>query len=328
MQPIASVIIPTFNYARYIAEAIESVLSQTYPQQLIEIIVVDDGSTDDTKIVLNYYIASGLIKYYYQENNGKASATRFAIEKSKGKYIFNLDADDYFLPDKIEQSIKVFESDEAIVHVASPARMLDEERQTYESERIPLEIIERPIQGKLLLKHFYTSNILFGGGSTYAARASVLKAINIHNDVDMYIDEFLILAILPFGKSFFVREELSVWRVHRNNYSVGVNSTEQLKAKGQRLLKSSDAILTYLEQNDFDPEIVRLYRVQHLTRSISFKENTGSKQMNDIFKYAYNIFIVLRPGWKIINKYNVLNRLLPMKIFSFLKNFRNSVKQA
>jgi glycosyltransferase involved in cell wall biosynthesis len=320
--PLVSVIIPTFNYVNYILEAIDSVLSNSYPKELIEIIVVDDGSADNTKHVLQPYIDNGHIKYFYQENKGKASATSFAIEKTKGKYIFNLDADDYFLTNKILHTINIFETNDSIVHVASPARIINEENQAYEIEKIPADIIGKPVHGNWLLEYFYNSNILYGGGTTYAARTSILKTIKIPDAVDMYIDEFLILAILPLGKSYFIKEPLSVWRVHGDNYSLKKNSKEYAIFKTQRLLKSSFEMLSFLEHHNYDPMIVKIYKLKNLTRLIAFKENVHKKRIIDILNYAYNVFVILRPNWKQIKNYHVINRLIPTDFLQFLKNCR------
>ena len=73
-RPTITVIIPTFNYSPYIREAIESVRSCTFPQDEIEIIVVDDGSTDDTQMVVAQY--GDVLRCFYQPNAGKAAATR------------------------------------------------------------------------------------------------------------------------------------------------------------------------------------------------------------------------------------------------------------
>ena len=90
---LVTVIIPTYNYGRYICEAINSVLSSNFTQREIEIIVVDDGSTDDTLEKVRAY--GDRVQYASQKNQGKASATKIGIGYAKGKYIFNLDADDY-----------------------------------------------------------------------------------------------------------------------------------------------------------------------------------------------------------------------------------------
>ena len=86
-----SVIIPTFNSERYLAEAIDSVLSQTY--QNIECIVVDDGSTDNTPAIVQGY--GDRIRYIYQENAERSAARNRGIVAATGQYISFLDADDF-----------------------------------------------------------------------------------------------------------------------------------------------------------------------------------------------------------------------------------------
>lgn len=105
---LVSIIIPSYNAAGYIKEAVDSALAQTYEN--IEIIVVDDGSTDNTKEILAPYIKKRQIKYFYQKNQGLSAARNVAIKNSKGEYIALLDADDIFLPAKIEKQISYLEN--------------------------------------------------------------------------------------------------------------------------------------------------------------------------------------------------------------------------
>lgn len=100
--PLVSVIIPTYNRANLVVRAIDSVLSQTYKN--IEIIVVDDGSKDNTKEVLAFY--KDKIRYFYKENGGEASARNCGIERVKGDYIALLDSDDLWYPEKVEKQIQ------------------------------------------------------------------------------------------------------------------------------------------------------------------------------------------------------------------------------
>lgn len=90
---LVSVIIPTYNYAHFIGEAIESVLAQTYRN--FEIIVVDDGSTDETSDVVSRF---SQVRYIQQTNQGIAAARNTGVRSSKGHYLVFLDADDCFLP--------------------------------------------------------------------------------------------------------------------------------------------------------------------------------------------------------------------------------------
>lgn len=314
-----SIIIPTYNYAQFITEAIDSVINQNYPQDKIEIIVIDDGSTDNTIEVLQPYILKGMITYHNQKNKGKANATNSAIDICTGKYIFNLDADDYFYPNKIVETVRIFEEDSSLVHVASPANFVDFYTNNCEAEKLPKDILGKSLNGTWLLKRFYNSNILFGGGTTFAARSSVLKEISIPDEVDMYIDEFLILAVLPFGNSYFYQEPLSVWRVHKNNYSNNSDVDDKFLKKAHRLLNSSKAVLQYLELNSTDKDLVKIYRLQDATRRISFREKINKKTAKNIFDYAKEVFFDIQPQWHLVNNYKVINRLIPSSIFNLLK---------
>jgi lipopolysaccharide biosynthesis glycosyltransferase len=111
--PLVSVLIPTYNYAQYIGQCIESILAQNYPN--IEIIVVDDGSTDDTAAVVqrivetdNYPSLPTVIRYFYKENGGIGSAQNECLKYARGKYIAWADADDYWLAGKLQAQLKYF----------------------------------------------------------------------------------------------------------------------------------------------------------------------------------------------------------------------------
>jgi glycosyltransferase involved in cell wall biosynthesis len=101
---MVSVIIPTYNRMEYILDAVESVLAQTFED--FEVLVVDDGSTDNTREVLAS-ISSDRVFTFHKPNRGVASALNFGIERARGSYIARLDSDDMFLPEKLELQVKV-----------------------------------------------------------------------------------------------------------------------------------------------------------------------------------------------------------------------------
>ena len=88
-----TVVIPTYNRAHLIKDAVESVLNQTY--QDFELIVIDDGSTDNTREVLAIY--KDKLRYIYQENQGRSAARNHGIKLAQGEYIAFLDSSDYFI---------------------------------------------------------------------------------------------------------------------------------------------------------------------------------------------------------------------------------------
>ena len=103
--PTVSIVIPTFNRSHYLQMAIQSVLNQTY--QDFEIIVVDDGSTDDTKKIASSF--GEKVFYFYQSNQGSPSARNAGLRLAKGKYLALLDCDDLFLKDRLERGVKALD---------------------------------------------------------------------------------------------------------------------------------------------------------------------------------------------------------------------------
>jgi glycosyltransferase involved in cell wall biosynthesis len=116
--PKVSVVIPTYNRAQYLPQAIQSVLAQTFTDY--EIVVVDDGSTDNTREVIKPFF--GRIKYLTQENQGISRTRNRAILESKGRYIAFLDSDDYWTPEKLAEQVKVLDLNPkvGIVYVRMP----------------------------------------------------------------------------------------------------------------------------------------------------------------------------------------------------------------
>jgi len=121
--PQVSVVIPTYNRATLIGETLDSVLAQTYCD--FEIIVVDDGSTDNTSAIINTGYKD-LVRYIRQENAGQATARNTGIRIANGTYIAFLDDDDLWLPHKLARQMPLFESNPATVWVYCDAQVFDD----------------------------------------------------------------------------------------------------------------------------------------------------------------------------------------------------------
>lgn len=101
---LVSVVMPSYNTAKYIGESIESVINQTYPNW--ELIIVDDCSTDNTDSVVQGYLSDSRIRFLKNEKNSGAAISRnYALREAKGKWIAFLDSDDVWLPEKLETQI-------------------------------------------------------------------------------------------------------------------------------------------------------------------------------------------------------------------------------
>lgn len=110
--PLVTVYITNYNYGQYIQQAINSVLEQSY--RPIEILIIDDGSTDQSKEVIDQFENLDQITVIYQKNKGLNITNNIALRVSKGKYIVRLDADDYFTKDAIELMVEKLEQDEDV----------------------------------------------------------------------------------------------------------------------------------------------------------------------------------------------------------------------
>ena len=105
MNPLVTVVVPNYNYGRFLRAAIDSVLAQTFTDR--EVLVVDDGSTDDSLHVLRSY--GNRIRWIVQPNSGQSASRNRGIAESRGRFIALLDADDVWLPEKLARQMALFE---------------------------------------------------------------------------------------------------------------------------------------------------------------------------------------------------------------------------
>jgi glycosyltransferase involved in cell wall biosynthesis len=121
--PLVSVVIPTFNRAHILGEAIDSVIAQEYPHW--ELHVVDDGSSDGTRELVERYRQDGRIHYHRQENAGQATARNNGVNHSRGDYIAFLDSDDRWLPHKLRVQVQCVVEDPSIDVIYGDVERMD-----------------------------------------------------------------------------------------------------------------------------------------------------------------------------------------------------------
>lgn len=122
-QPLVSVVIPTFNRAHILEEAVNSVIAQEYAHW--ELHIVDDGSTDGTRALVDQYAGDGRIHYHWQENAGQATARNNGVSHARGDYIAFLDSDDRWLPHKLRVQVQCVVEDPRIDVVYGDVELID-----------------------------------------------------------------------------------------------------------------------------------------------------------------------------------------------------------
>jgi len=129
--PLVSVIIPTYNRAHIVTDAINSVLAQTFNS--FQLIIVDDGSTDNTRNVLPPY--QGKIEYCYKANGGVSSARNVGLRMAKGKYVAFLDSDDIWHPERLEILVNFMEQHDSYAAVFTDSESIDGDGNTIGTTR-------------------------------------------------------------------------------------------------------------------------------------------------------------------------------------------------
>ncbi len=189
--PLVSVVVATYNYAHFLPVALDSVLAQDYPN--FEVIVVDDGSTDDTEAVVAPYVARG-VRYIRQENQGIGQSKNTGIRAARGSLIGFLDADDAWLPEKLSLQVDHFRRHPEVALVTGGVVHCDEHLRP-RRVGLPPQVGSAFMFERLLVK----SNI---APTSVLVRASALEAVGGFSErpISQDWDTWLRLAPrFPFG---------------------------------------------------------------------------------------------------------------------------------
>jgi glycosyltransferase involved in cell wall biosynthesis len=210
--PLVTVLIDTYNYGRFIGEAIDSVLSQDFPMEQVEILVVDDGSTDDTAERVKKY-GSG-ISYLHKPNGGQASAFNFGLKRAKGEIVFLLDADDYFLPGKLRRIVEEFGKHPEVGTIYHRLEELDAGSGKTREARFGFV----PVSGFLPADRDKLLTYMPHQTSSLAFRREVLRRLlPIPESMRIQADGFVELVAILLAPVHALTEPLAVYRIHGKN---------------------------------------------------------------------------------------------------------------
>jgi glycosyltransferase involved in cell wall biosynthesis len=310
-KPLVTVLIATYNYEKYIGNAINSIIKQDYPLEKIEIIIIDDGSADNTKKVVEDFKNKINVTYVYQNNSGKASATTKGVQLASGKYLFVLDADDYYMPDCISTVVPYFELNASVSQVSHLAYRLDEATGVSTPQQLTHNEINEPKNGIYLLKKNIFKGFNVGLGSTFAARTELLKKLAIPDDVDMYIDYYLFLMMAAAGDIVQLDKLLSVFRRHSSSYSEGAVKLENNKNRSLRYLKSAKATSQACNEGNYDNIIKKYFKLFYYQHRVPALKYTNESRLKVDTTFLFLIFNLV---WFYKNKARFLiNNLKQLK---------------
>jgi alpha-1,3-rhamnosyltransferase len=223
-KPLASICVPSYNHAQYLPATLDSALAQTYPN--IEIIVLDDGSKDDSLQIARTYEARfpDKIKVYTHEggaNLGISRTVNAAFAHSRGKYWMGLPSDDVLYPEKIEKQVAFLEKNPELGFVYCYVDYIDAD-----GNRVPgtfgkdITADEDPIKS-MIIENFIP-------GMAMLARRDCIERVGEHDADLIYSDWDFWVRLFSLYRGGFLPESLVGYRVHHYNSSVGTPRSTQI----------------------------------------------------------------------------------------------------
>ncbi len=291
--PIVSVIIPTYNRAHLIGRAIQSVLNQTY--QDFELIVVDDGSTDNTEeIVKDFQNKDERIKYIYQNNQGASGARNTGIKNAKGKYIAFLDSDDEWLPEKLEKQIQLFKNSKKknLGFVGCNVLVVDEQTNKRYEYKTPKY---KNVFQRLLENNFIRSS------SSVMVKKSVIDNVGLFDESLKNANDWEMWIRIAQKYDFdFVDEPLFKYYWHGGNITRTAGNLKKIQYREYILIKHKN-----------------LYKKHPKAYSITLRNIGTAYLLNNDLKNARKYFIkaIKVAPWYLRTYFNLIVSLLGSKFY-------------
>jgi glycosyltransferase involved in cell wall biosynthesis len=310
-RPRVTVLIDAYNYGQFIEEAMESVLAQDFAADQMEIIVVDDGSTDDTAERVKKFGAR--VRYVLKQNGGQASAFNVGFAEARGEIVALLDADDYWLPGKLRRVVAEFEKHpEAgmVYHRLQEFDMRSGQRRDGAFTAIS-GFVAKKREDLLRYVLYPTSALAF-------RRELVEKLLPIPEGLRIQADSHLSGLIIFVAPVVAVDESLAVYRVHGGNlfHSPGAEfNAERTRRRVATFRTLTEGMKEWLAANRFDVEQrdVRAFFAQwELTREADeFTLETPGRWRLCRHLCRYNYYFAPRLSWRhmAVNYLNALGAL-------------------
>jgi glycosyltransferase involved in cell wall biosynthesis len=220
MSPEVSVLMAVYNSERWLAEAIESVLSQTFTD--FEFLIVNDGSTDQSSVIINRYAEQdSRICVFNKPNTGLADSLNYGIMHAKGQWIARIDADDLCMPDRLRKQMEVAQSVEDIVLIGTGLTLIDD-------CSTPLRTYRYPPQHEMLLQSLTSGGKFFAHSSALYRTRSVRDVGGYRTRIRRSQDRDLWLRLSEKGRFFCVEASLVQIRKHSGQISHDENGERQL----------------------------------------------------------------------------------------------------
>jgi glycosyltransferase involved in cell wall biosynthesis len=263
-KPTISVLIDTFNYGQYVEQAIESAIAQDFPASEREILVVDDGSTDDTVERVRKF--GKAITYFRKPNGGQASAFNLGLRYAAGRYVALLDADDYWLPGKLTRIAEEFERnpDAGMVYHAYCEWIAA--KGIFREAKLPLVSGFLPANHDELLKY-----VLYPTSFLAFRRSAIDLLLPIPEELTIQADAFLSALVIFVAPVVAVTDRLAVYRIHSTNLFANGGKADARRGELRMRTRAAlvEAMKSWLDERAYElerPELYELFKQWELTQ--------------------------------------------------------------
>jgi glycosyltransferase involved in cell wall biosynthesis len=312
--PKVTVVVPTYNRAKWVEEAIQSVLRQSFSD--FSLVVVDDGSTDNTKeVVLKF--RDPRVKYLYQENRGVSAARNSGVRASTSEYIAFLDSDDMYLDNAIEKSIHAMTQNPSVGFTFGQINIMKSDGKVYSTKKPSFPCSTVVEQTDHVRKMLYYGHITL---STLVVKRSCFEAVGGFNEDLRYFEDYhLCIRLAKRYPAFYIAEPLINYRYHNDQL------TRAIKPGGEK------AIPLILDEVFKDPDIAlkfmhlkgKVYSHMYCTYMFHSVYGVDMKLARYYLRQAIKVYprVIFTPNIITIF-YKYLASMIPKKIGSSLRAFK------
>jgi glycosyltransferase involved in cell wall biosynthesis len=235
---LVSVVIATYNMGQYLPRAVQSVLRQSYPN--IEVLIVDDGSTDDTPAVVRQWDGEPRVRAWRQPNGGQARARNQGVAGSRGQFVAFLDADDEWMPDKLERQMPLFTGRPGLGVVYSDFERMDADGRPLPKGG-PVQMYRGSVSGPLLIDNFVSFQTAVVRRECLERHGAFDESVRMGDDYELW------LRLSAHCEFDFIAEPTVHYRIwpgqmstnYRRRYESGIRTMQAFLERNPRLVKPS-----------------------------------------------------------------------------------------
>ena len=302
--PLVTVIMPVYNSERYVAEAIESILDQTFTD--FEFLIIDDASTDRTKSIIKSYKDPRIHVIEKPDNTGYTRSLNLGLKKAKGRYIARMDSDDISFPERFEKQVSFLNANPKYILCGTSYSIIDQDHQ-----------VLLPKTNKEIRLNLLRTNCI--AHPTIMLKKDIIKKYSLQYDPKMEPSEDydLWVRLLPLGKLYNLQEVLLKYRLHNSSVSrkrIREQEVAAVEVKLKLLQKSNDYITRdelhllkriFLKYETLDLKDIKAFKI--LQYKLSSSNTSNFFEPVEFLKYLKELEeVVFKKFVYRYNRYNLL----------------------